>query len=71
MKHYIVLVSDTDVHFRGPFDNDAIAHDWAMKNNPADDPRWQIVALELPNPNATHTSVEIWPIEAGPMVFVP
>lgn len=48
--HYIMVMRDTRFWLVGPFDSQKSAGDWGsdLKNNPADDPRWQTIELIEP-----------------------
>ena len=56
--HYILVARDDRFWLVGPFDTAQAAGDWGANpaNNPADDPRWQV--LQLAHPEA---AVEIIP----------
>lgn len=50
--HYILVMRNTRFWLVGPFDSEDNAAAWGRDpvNNPADDPRWQVI--ELANPQA-------------------
>lgn len=47
MKHYIVVMRDTNLWLVGPFQSQYEAGIWGLDQNKDDDPRWQTIQLPV------------------------
>src|ERR1700677_1814496 len=61
-RHYIVCVRDDNLRLIGPFESRDDMGIWAATNNPADDPRWQSIELDL-RPEPTRGDGPVWGYE--------
>ena len=44
MSSHVLVWRTAEIWLVGPFDNDKAASDWAIRNNPHDNPCWQVVS---------------------------